>query len=154
MALSSVSSIGLFLVVILRQRRRTCFCLAVVCSNSGPPRKRHLDRSNGQFHRPLRSGETPAFCRCFCRCPSHLHQQSSFRPEELAVSPRVPQWRNPLHVINPIPDTRYLIPNPQKSNNYPATAVPFLSQKLSQPSTRTGIEVVPTKRAAPHKESP
>jgi hypothetical protein len=30
--------------------------------NSKP---RHLDRSNGQFHRPLRSGETPAFVFAF-----------------------------------------------------------------------------------------
>src|SRR5271170_6538023 len=28
---------------------------------------RHLDRSNGQSHRPLRSGETPAFRFCPCR---------------------------------------------------------------------------------------
>ena len=31
-------------------------------------RKRHLDRSSGRFHRPLRSGETPAFCRCRLTC--------------------------------------------------------------------------------------
>jgi 4-hydroxybenzoate polyprenyltransferase len=44
-----------------------CFCpCCCLFSSTHPQRNRHLDRSNGQFHRPLRSGETPAFRLCFC----------------------------------------------------------------------------------------
>jgi hypothetical protein len=31
-----------------------------------PTNDRHLDRSNGQLYRPLRSGETPVFRLCLC----------------------------------------------------------------------------------------
>src|SRR5260370_9606452 len=46
-----------------------CFCLCrCFFAFIQPQKQRHLDRSNGQSHRPLRSGEIPAFrsCRCYC----------------------------------------------------------------------------------------
>ena len=63
-----------YLPVILRRRRRTffctCFCLFFPNPQQNRPTKnRHFDRSDGQSHRPPRSGETPAFALfCICRC--------------------------------------------------------------------------------------
>ncbi len=55
--------------------RRTCGCswccrCSCLCRSSFRLTKnqRHLDRSNRQSHRLLRSGETPAFCLCLCCC--------------------------------------------------------------------------------------
>ncbi len=44
-------------------------------NNSRPaPKRRHLDRSDGQSYRPSRSGETPAFRFCFLPLPFGLAQ--------------------------------------------------------------------------------
>ena len=70
------------------------------------PQKRHLDRSKGQFYRPLRSGETPVFAvavvcspttsttRHFDRSGSQSHRElrsgeTAFQPKQL-TSPRLP----------------------------------------------------------------
>jgi hypothetical protein len=59
----------LFLFVILERSEGSAsvfvvafaFAFAVACPLPSNPNPRHLDRSNGQSHRPLRSGETPVF---------------------------------------------------------------------------------------------
>jgi hypothetical protein len=44
-----------------------CFCFCLF-SLRKTPKNRHLDRSDSQFYRESRSGETPAFRSCLCRC--------------------------------------------------------------------------------------
>jgi hypothetical protein len=88
-----------------------------------PLQKRHLDRSSGQFHRPLRSGETPVFCsrwktpvylpsrgdrgidhwvRCFVRDQVGAHRLPDTARERTFTPYSLYPVLN-LHPVNPVP---------------------------------------------------
>jgi hypothetical protein len=66
-----------------------------------PKNSRHLDRSDGQHHRPSRSGETPAFRFCSCRylCP----RPSPAKPSSpVRIEPKSPATPPDFSALTPV----------------------------------------------------
>jgi hypothetical protein len=100
-------------------------------------KKRHLDRSNAQLHRPLRSGEIPVSRRYRCLSVFQYPLVTKAKSAIYKIIPQIPQQNQPQKQI-----TRYLSTTSLLRRSYSQPAIIELEIKKA-PAKNRGFVIKP-----------